>query len=116
MLINWSRIESFISEDSPEEIEWLKGMIKTLIDNLNARLDELDQITQQKDDQKLKALLHQIKGVAANFGLDEFQNTTIKAESEVKNGDVQTSIKTSLLLRGIWENTKRDILAKYPIS
>ena len=30
MNVDWERIETFASDDNPEDMEWLKGMIKTL--------------------------------------------------------------------------------------
>ena len=88
MHVDWARLNSFIAEGDEEEMQWLREMIQTLIINYEERLVELDEIIKNPDNAKLIALLHQMKGVTSNFGLetaeikDEFTAKGLKAASQ----------------------------------
>lgn len=112
MNVDWERINSFITEDNEEEREWLKEMIGSLLENYEERLKELDELFLSKDNEKLKSLLHQMKGVVANFGLEKLRLLTIKAEDLSKEGKVDESISVSKQFREIWIETKKELKEK----
>ncbi len=112
-IIDWSRLKTFADEDEPEDMEWLREMLATLIENTITELQELHKLIEQKNGVELKPLLHQIKGVAANFGLTKLQEASAHAESLLKNGELEASIKEALTLEAIWEETKQKLVQKY---
>lgn len=78
--------------NDPEDQAWLKEMVTSLLENMATRVENLDRLMQTKDPKDLQSELHQIKGVAANFGLAALSEVVVKAESLVKEGDVESSI------------------------
>ncbi|MCB1189851.1 MAG: Hpt domain-containing protein [Leptospiraceae bacterium] len=115
-IIDWSRLATFADEDDPEDMEWLEEMLSTLIGNTATRLQELRQLIEDKNGAELKPLLHQIKGVAANFGLTKLQEVSAHAETLLKNGELDESIKESLTLQSIWEETQKELIEKYKLQ
>ncbi|MCB1159842.1 MAG: Hpt domain-containing protein [Leptospiraceae bacterium] len=113
MYVDWTRIKSFANEDDPEDLEWLKSMIQNLFENTLERLNELDSLMENRDLAKIQSLLHQLKGVAANFGLVILQNQCIRAETEAKEGNQEKSIEESKKIRGIWEDTRIELQNRY---
>jgi HPt (histidine-containing phosphotransfer) domain-containing protein len=115
MNVNWTRIESFASLDDPEEVEWLKEMIASLIDNMRDRIADLDSLKTSNDTAKAQSVFHQIKGVAANFGLDEIQKIAAEAELKVKGGDLPSAIILSDKIAPLWELSKKELTDRFPI-
>lgn len=113
MNVDWQRIESFADEDDPEDVEWLKDMLKSLIENTEERLGELNDFAQQRNFEKIRTHLHQLKGVAANFGLNNFRQTCIRAESMVIEGQQEESLIECQKLPPIWLETKKELQTKY---
>ncbi|WP_246845417.1 Hpt domain-containing protein [Leptospira biflexa] len=113
LLIDWSRIESLVDMNDPEDQAWLKEMIASLLENMATRVENLDRLMLSKDPKDLQSELHQIKGVAANFGLAALSEVVIKAEALVKAGDVETSVLEGKKIPGIWESTKLELQNKF---
>jgi HPt (histidine-containing phosphotransfer) domain-containing protein len=114
MIIDWNRIQSFADENDPEDKEWLMGMVETLISNTEERLVELDALLTSRDTEGLRSLLHQLKGVAANFGLVLMQENCVEAESKVKSLDIDAAVRIAGRLREIWKKTRTEIDRRYP--
>lgn len=91
MNVDWSRIESLVDINDPEDQAWLKDMIVSLLENMAVRMQNLTQLVQSKQAKELQAELHQIKGVAANFGLAAMSKLVVDAEAKVKEGDIEGS-------------------------
>lgn len=113
LLIDWSRIESLVDMNDPEDQAWLKEMITSLLENMATRVQNLDQLMVTKDPKDLQSELHQIKGVAANFGLAALSEVVVKAEALVKAGDVESSVTEGKKILGIWEATKQELEKKF---
>lgn len=113
LLIDWSRIESLVDMNDPEDQAWLKEMIASLLENMATRVENLDRLMQTKDPKDLQSELHQIKGVAANFGLTSLSEVVVKAEGLVKAGDVDSSILEGKKIPAIWESTKQELEKKF---
>lgn len=113
LLIDWSRIESLVDMNDPEDQAWLKEMITSLLENMATRVQNLDQLMVAKDPKDLQSELHQIKGVAANFGLAELSEVVVKAEALVKAGDVESSVTEGKKIPSIWEATKQELEKKF---
>ncbi|MEM7184396.1 MAG: Hpt domain-containing protein [Spirochaetota bacterium] len=113
MNVDWERIQSFASEDDPEDMEWLLGMLQTLIENTEERLSELDSYTKGNEVEKVRAHLHQLKGVAANFGLTNFHKTCLEAETMIKEEQVTQALTECSKLPGIWQDTRKELEDKY---
>ncbi len=112
MNVDWERINSFITEDSEEEKEWLKEMITSLLENYEERLKDLNLIFDSKDNVALKSLLHQMKGVVANFGLEKLRQMTIIAEDLCKEGKTEESISIAKEFEPVWQETKKELKEK----
>nr|WP_039928336.1 Hpt domain-containing protein [Leptospira yanagawae] len=107
MLIDWSRIESLVDMNDPEDQAWLKEMVTSLLENMATRVENLDRLMQTKDPKDLQSELHQIKGVAA------LSEVVVKAESLVKEGNVESSIIEGKKIPAIWESTKQELEKKF---
>jgi len=115
MNVDWKRINSFITEGDEEEEEWLRDMISTLISNYEERLTELSEIVSKKDNVKLTALLHQMKGITSNFGLEALRQITHQAETFSKATNFEASIKETSKLPQVWQQTKAELKEKLGI-
>ena len=113
MNVDWERIQSFASEDDPEDMEWLLGMLQTLIDNTEERLTELNSYIESNEIEKIRAHLHQLKGVAANFGLTNFHKVCMEAEGLIKEDKVSEALEECAKLPGIWQATRKELEEKY---
>ncbi|MCB1178563.1 MAG: Hpt domain-containing protein [Leptospiraceae bacterium] len=116
MNVDWSRVESLADMDDPDDVEWLKEMIASLIEDLDSKCVEIKDIISKKSIKDLQSILHQIKGVAANFGLSNVQKCSSDGELAAKSGDLDTSIKEASKIEGIWQDTKKELLVKFPAS
>jgi HPt (histidine-containing phosphotransfer) domain-containing protein len=115
MNVDWVRINSFITEGDEEEEAWLRDMIQTLIENYEERLTELAEITKLRDISKLVALLHQMKGITSNFGLEALRKITSEAESLAKANNLEASLAETAKLLPTWESTKVELKSKLGI-
>ncbi len=115
MNVDWSRIDSFIDVDNEEEQEWLKDMIQTLISNYEERLVELEEFTAKKDNPGLIGLLHQMKGITSNFGLDALRKIIQQAETFAKANNLETALIETAKLAPVWQETKSELKLKLGI-
>jgi len=111
--VDWSRIESLVDINDPEDQAWLKDMIASLLENMSVRMQNLSQLVESKQAKELQAELHQIKGVAANFGLAAMSKLVVEAEAKVKEGDMEGSVSLSIQVPPVWEETKKELQAKF---
>jgi len=115
MNVDWDRINSFIDEEDAEEQEWLKDMIVTLISSFEERLIELDAIMSKRDNVGLIAMLHQMKGITSNFGLERLRQIITAAEVFAKANNTDSALKEVSKLSPIWEETRVELKAKLGI-
>jgi HPt (histidine-containing phosphotransfer) domain-containing protein len=115
MNVDWNRINSFIDTDDEEEQAWLKDMIETLISNYEERLVELEEFTAKNDSAGLISILHQMKGITSNFGLEALRKIISQAESFLKANDLELASKETSKLSPIWIETKSELKAKLGI-
>jgi len=111
LLIDWNRINSLIDSDSEEDKKWLKDLIDTLLTNMEERMKNIQSFSQASDQEKLKAELHQVKGVASNFGLMDLYNLVVKSESLLHDKLIQESIQHTDSIIDVWNRTKQEILS-----
>ena len=109
MLIDLERFNSLKDGDSEEETKWFLEVIGTLFENMVTRLSNIAQCIQDADHAKLQKELHQVKGIALNFGLNELASATTSAEQLCKDGKFAEAIAASAPVAGIWEKTKSEI-------
>ena len=115
MNVDWDRINSFIDEEDAEEQEWLKDMIVTLISSFEERLIELDAIMSKRDNVGLIAILHQMKGITSNFGLERLRQIISAAEVFAKANNTDSALREVSKLSPIWEETRVELKAKLGI-
>ena len=115
MHVDWARLNSFIAEGDEEEMRWLREMIQTLIINYEERLVELDEIIKNPDNAKLIALLHQMKGVTSNFGLETLRKITSEAENLAKANNLQSALAETTKFPLAWKETKAELKTKLGI-
>lgn len=113
MLIDWSRIESLVDMNDPEDQAWLKEMITSLLENMATRIENLGRLLVSKEPKDLQAELHQIKGVAANFGLAALSDVVIKAEGFAKAGEIEASVEEGKKIAAIWESTRQELEKRF---
>ncbi|TGK06906.1 Hpt domain-containing protein [Leptospira semungkisensis] len=114
MLIDWSRLDSLKQGDDEEDRIWLEDMVRSLRKNMNSRLDNIKTFATEGKTSELQAELHQTKGVAANFGLAGMQKTVTEAESNLKAGNLDATVKLCEELPSLWEQTKKELAPKFP--
>lgn len=66
-----------------------------------------------KEPKDLQAELHQIKGVAANFGLASLLEVVVAAEAKTKAGDIEGAVVSSSQISPIWEETEKELKARF---
>lgn len=114
MLVDWTRIDALMDGDDPSDLEWIKDMISTLFENMSVRMENLNIFSLKSEADKLKAELHQIKGVAANFGLQDLYDLVFDAETKVKTGYLPDAISLTPKILDVWKKTKTELEKKYP--
>jgi HPt (histidine-containing phosphotransfer) domain-containing protein len=100
--------------DDPSDLDWIKDMISTLFKNMSDRMDNLVDFSLNHKHDKLKAELHQIKGVAANFGLKDLYDLVLDAETKVKNGIFSEATILIPKVLDTWDATKLELESQYP--
>lgn len=113
MHIDWSRIESLVDIDDPDDRAWLKDMVVSLFENMTVRIQNLHQFMEAKQAKELQSELHQIKGVASNFGLSTLSKIVIDAEAKVKAGELDASIAECTQVLPVWEETKTELKERF---
>jgi HPt (histidine-containing phosphotransfer) domain-containing protein len=102
-----------VDVNDPEDLAWLKEMIGSLLDNMPLRIQTLAEKIESGDRPAIQSELHQIKGVAANFGLSLLSEIVVKAESEAKSGNLEIAIQTSQNIPDAWEKTKQELIERF---
>lgn len=113
MIIDWQRINSFADPDSPEDQEWLKGMIQDLITDNDEKMSHLQALIQDPKQEELRALLHQIKGVCANFGIVKMQSAAAEGEKSIKESKLDAGLNFAKELPALWKEAKEELSKKY---
>ncbi|WCL48887.1 Hpt domain-containing protein [Leptospira sp. GIMC2001] len=116
MVIDWSRIEALIDGDKPEDRAWITEMIGTLRENMQVRMINIQNSIQIQDHEKLQFELHQIKGVAANFGLDKLFNLVLESENSLKSGNTDQGVDMASKIQLVWIETQTELDTKFPIN
>ncbi len=88
-------------------------MIVSLLENMTVRIENISKFSLSRDQKDLQSELHQIKGVAANFGLSSLSKLVIEAESNAKAGDLDGAIELSKQISPIWEATKKELQVRF---
>lgn len=109
MLVNWVRIEAFVDKSSEEDLLWLKTSIADLIQNLDGKRKQINSLMANSDYSLIQPILHQIKGVAANFGLEDFCNVAREAETLLKENQIKEFLSIMDRLSTLWESTKSEL-------
>lgn len=113
MIIDWQRIDSFADPDSPEDQEWLKGMIQDLITDNDEKMGHIQALIQNPKQEELRALLHQIKGVCANFGIVKMQAAAAEGEKFIKEANLDAGLNFAKELPSLWNEAKKELSQKY---
>lgn len=116
MLVDWERISLLADPSDPSDQEWLKETIVNLASDLNARISNMDSTTQQKNWEELKASLHQMRGVASNFGLSKLADLSTHAEDSIRNSEFEKASNLVQEISKVWQETKRELQQKFPVS
>ncbi|MDF3821925.1 Hpt domain-containing protein [Leptospira sp. 96542] len=114
MVIDWARIESLVDMNDPEDLAWLKEMVGSLLENMATRVENLEGLLSLKNQKDIQSELHQIKGVAANFGLAALSEVVVKAEALAKQGILDESITEAKKIPPIWQTTREELLKRFP--
>ncbi|TGK82213.1 Hpt domain-containing protein [Leptospira noumeaensis] len=99
--------------NDPEDQAWLKEMMTSLLENMATRVQNLGGLLVSKEPKELQAELHQIKGVAANFGLAALSEVVVKAEGFAKTGEIDSAVEEGNKIAAIWESTKQELEKKF---
>lgn len=111
--VDWSRLESIADPNDPSDQEWLKDMITNLYENMETRIQNIISFLNTHNLESLRLELHQIKGVAANFGLKELFQLTKEAEQSIKDGKPENGIELAKKVESTWKETKKFLQEKY---
>lgn len=109
MIVDWSRINSLIDTDNAEDQLWLENMLTTLLENMETRISNITQFTKSQDEKSLQSELHQVKGVAANFGLTSFYNIVLLTESKLKENHKEEAFDLTNSVIQSWIETREAI-------
>jgi HPt (histidine-containing phosphotransfer) domain-containing protein len=112
LLIDWNRINSLIDSDSDEDKAWLQDMMHTLVSNMEERIKNISSYYASKESTKFKSEIHQVKGVASNFGLVEIYDLVIKAEDFLNQNLPDEAFQITQSLVVVWKQTKQEIITK----
>ncbi|MCE9501063.1 MAG: Hpt domain-containing protein [Leptospira sp.] len=113
MYIDWSRIESFVDGDSPEDQKWIKEMMESLKENLQEKIGLIKNHISSGNEKGLLSELHSVKGATANFGLTELNRVVSEAERIMQNGDFIEACTESGKIEGIWIETLAELEKKF---
>ena len=92
--VDIERLKSIFGED----VEVIKNILHLSLESLNHNLEKLQTAIGLQDEQKIKLLIHDIKGESLNIGLPVITDIIDKTESAVRKLDYQMllSIATEL--------------------
>jgi HPt (histidine-containing phosphotransfer) domain-containing protein len=70
-------------------------------------INDLDTALEQKDFTKAKAVVHTIKGVAANLSLTELNKQSLKLEAQLKDDKADPDLVT--IFKDVYSQTKDEV-------
>lgn len=114
MLVDWERISLLADPDDPEDQAWLTETMQNLVSDLNNRFDKLPPLFEQKAWEELKNALHQLRGVASNFGLVKLTELCTNAEDLVRASNFEQVEKLLQEIPSTWKNTQAELQKKFP--
>ena len=76
--------------DIGEDVEVIKNILHLSLESLNHNLEKFQTAITLQDDQKIKLLIHDIKGESLNIGLPVITDIIDKAEPAIRRLDYQT--------------------------
>ncbi|MBE7412967.1 MAG: Hpt domain-containing protein [Leptospiraceae bacterium] len=109
MLVNKERLNLLKDDSSEVELNWLKGLIDQVVEDLESRMKTMSTIN-SNNTKEIISELHKISGVAANFGLEDLHQKVSGLEKLAKNEKVSEAIDNFPSTRSIWEETKKELL------
>ncbi len=115
MFVDWERISLLADPNDPEEQVWLQDTIQELVLDLNNKMENLSSLLNQKKVEDLQSSLHQMKGVAANFGFELLAKQTSQAEDFFRTSQFEKGAELVLQLKTTWENTKQELKTKFTL-
>jgi HPt (histidine-containing phosphotransfer) domain-containing protein len=115
MIVDWSRIEVLADPDDPDDMEWLKETVRDLAVDIDKRLTEISDFVQKNENENLKATIHQLKGVASNFGLMQVFDICVLAEALLKEEKTQDGYEETKKLPDTWASTRIELRKKFPV-
>ncbi|HMV41917.1 MAG TPA: Hpt domain-containing protein [Leptospiraceae bacterium] len=113
MNIDWSRIEELISPEDPDDVLWLKGYLNDLIVAYDGYFTELNEGLNKRDQKNVISILHQMKGVAANNGLETVFSLIKDNEQYSKENNLDKVFSQRAILKENWDLTKKEIQKKF---
>lgn len=113
MNIDWSRIESLADINDPEDKAWLLEMIESLRVDFETKVTQIEEYKQNKNIKDLQSLLHQIKGVSANFGLMDIHYCSADAEIAAKTGNWEKALELAQKIQPLWLQADAEFQKKF---
>jgi hypothetical protein len=110
--INWDRVQTFADLNDPNDLDWLKGTVKELQENMELKIGIIDGLVLEPNRDSLLSVCHQIKGVTSNFGLDKINDVSVKAEAILKTDNWIESITLLKSLKILWKDANTEIIKK----
>ena len=110
--INWERVKTFADLNDPSDIEWLKGTVKELQENMEVKINIIEALILEPNRESLLSICHQIKGVTSNFGLDKINDLSVKAEYILKTDNWMDSITQLKLFKNHWIDANLELKNK----
>jgi HPt (histidine-containing phosphotransfer) domain-containing protein len=113
MEVDWSRIESLADLDDPEDKAWLQEMLESLCLDFESKIKEIAEIVDSKNLKDLQSIMHQIKGVSANFGLTKIQKCAADSEMAAKSGNLDVAISEAQKISSLWNLANKELQTKF---
>ncbi len=114
MEVDWSRIESLADLDDPEDRAWLQEMVESLRLDFESKIEQIVELVDKKNLKDIQSILHQIKGVSANFGLAKIQKCAADGEIAAKSGNLETAIAEANKISSLWNLANKELQSKFP--
>lgn len=113
MLVDWDRISLLADPNDPEDQAWLQETMANLSSDINEKVSGLNSLYTNKAWEELKASLHQMRGVASNFGLTELANLSNQAEDSIRNSEFAKTNDLVQKIQKVWLETKEELQKKF---
>lgn len=116
MFVNWERISLLADPNDPDDQIWLADTMKNLALDLDEKIAQALRLAQENNIEELKANLHQMKGVAANFGFELLAKQASEAEDYFRNSHFEKGKELVSQLKTTWENTRQELKTKFSVE